>query len=103
MNYPDWIFCFFPIPGRNFLPTWEKVRKEREDCLPENCEFTDDVATGTIKSTLDKFMQRHLLDLEEKEKVEKLKEKHGNKIRFKLLYKLGYDGSSQTRYKVRKN
>ena len=38
-------------------------------------------------------MKRSLQHLDEKEKVEKLKEEYGNKIKFKLIYKVEYDGA----------
>ena len=87
--------------GHNFLPPYYKVKEEKEKCLPKECNFDDDEATATIKSTCDKYMDRLWQDLDEKEKRDKLVEKYKNKIKFKLLYKLGYDGSTQTRYKVR--
>ena len=72
-----------------------------KDVWAKDCNFDDDEATATIKSTCDKYMDRLWQDLDEKEKRDKLVEKYKNKIKFKLLYKLGYDGSTQTRYKVR--
>ena len=40
-------------------------------------------------------MKRSLQDLDEEEKIDKLKEEHGNRIKFKLIYKVGYDRSPQ--------
>ena len=87
--------------GRNFLPPYYKVKERKEECLPKDCKFEDDEATGTIKSTCDKYMQRLWQDPDEKEKRDRLVKEYGKRIKFKLLYKLGYDGSTQTRYKVR--
>ena len=82
------------------LPTWKKVTEERKKCLPKDIKSEDDQINVTIKSALDKYMKRSLEDLDEKEKMDKLKEEHGKKIKFKLIYKVGYDGSTQKAYKV---
>ena len=86
----------------HFLPTWKKVSEERKKCIPEpeDIKLDDDEITASIMSTLDNYMKRSLQDLDEKEKIDKLKEEHGNRIKFKLIYKVGYDGSTQKAYKV---
>ena len=56
-------------------------------------------ATASVRSTLKNWLERAMKDPEIKEPVERLKKEVPN-IKFKLLYKLGFDGSTQSKYKV---
>ena len=66
----------------HFLPTWKKVSEERKKCIPdpEDIKLNDDEITASIKSTLDNYMKRSLQDLDEEEKIDKLKEEHRKKL-----------------------
>ena len=99
----QWLKNFTEDLGVGFLPTWKKTKEERDKCVAKDFKCTDNKAEASIKSTLDNYMDRIKQDPEIMTDMTKLREQHGNKIRFQLLYKCGYDGSTQAQYKVRKN
>ena len=86
--------------GVGFLPTWKKTKEEREKCLAKDFKCTDSEAKASIKSTLDNYMDRIKQDPDIMTDMAKLREEHGNKIKFQLIYKCGFDGSTQPAYKV---
>ena len=86
--------------GLGFLPTWKACREEREKCLAEDFECTDNEANASIRSTLKNWLDRAMKDPEVSEPIERLKKEHGKNIKFKIIYKLGFDGSTQSNYKV---
>ena len=87
--------------GFHFLPTWKKTTDERKKCLAAGVKCDDTEVTASIRETLKNWLDRAMQDPEVKDPVERLKKKHGNKIKFKCLYKLGFDGSTQKQHNVR--
>ena len=85
--------------GIGFLPTWANCREERKKCLADDLKCDESEATASIRATLKNWLDRAMIDPEVREPCEKLK-KEFPAIKFKLLYKLGFDGSTQTTYKV---
>ena len=64
-----------------------------KNCSTEDIKSNDDETSVAIKSALVKYMKRTLENLDEKEKIDNLKEVHGNKIKFQLIYKVEYNGA----------
>ena len=87
--------------GVKVFPTWRNTTSERKKCIAENVECDDTEVTASIRATLKNWLDRAMEDPEVKEPVERLKKKHGNKIKFKCLYKYGFDGSTQKSHNVR--
>ena len=88
--------------GVYLLPTWKKTTAEREKCLAAGVE-SDDIEVGaSIKATLKNWLDRAMEDPEVREPAERLKKIHGNNVTFKLIYKLGFDGSTQSHHNVSK-
>ena len=90
--------------GFHFLPAYKKVVSECNDCLPDADElnFMDDEATGTIKGTRKKYVERLRKDPVTDEVMERIQEEFGEygDVIFELLDKMGYDGSTQQSYDV---
>ena len=83
--------------GRPFLPGYHKVTEESKKCLPdqEELKFGDDEAVATIKGSLDKHMERTLLDPEIEDIMVGMVEEHGEEnVKFELKDKLGHDGTT---------
>ena len=70
--------------------------------MAKDFKCIDNVAKASIKLTLNNYMDRLKQDPDIMTDMTRLREEHGNKIRFQLIYKCGYDGSTQAQYKVRK-
>ena len=87
--------------GVHFFPTWKKTRDERENCLAAGVKSDDTEVSASIHETLKNWLDRAMQDPEVKEPVERLKKIHGNNIKFKLIYKYGFDGSTQAHHNVR--
>ena len=98
----QWLKNFTDDLGICFLPSWKKTRDERKKCLAEDFECSETEAKATVKATLYNYMDRIKQDPDIMTDMKKLKQEHGDKITFQLLYKVGYDGSTQTPYKVSK-
>ena len=89
--------------GRPFLPGFHKVTEECAKCLPnkEELKFGDDEAVATIKGTLDKHMERTLLDPEIEAIMVGMVAKYGEEnVKFELKDKLGHDGTTIPTTKV---
>ena len=69
--------------------------------VPEGLTVTDTEAKVSIKACLDNFMARLILDPQVSYSMKNIKKKHGDKVVFRLIYKLGYDGSTQKKSNVR--
>ena len=92
--------------GKGFLPPYSKVLEEKKKCLIDDdskLNFSDTKASADLKATLDKDQERLMNIPWIRDSVENLKRKYGDKVKFRKIFKLGYDGSTQNTYKVRHN
>ena len=86
----------------HFLPSWDDVKKERDKCVAKDATFNDDVAHASIYGTLENYLERLELDEDVVNAVLKIKEEYGENvaIQWVLIYKIGFDGSTQKPMKV---
>ena len=73
--------------GSWFSTNLEKTKEERDKGVTKNFKCTDSKARAAIKSTLDNYMDKIKQDPDIMTDMTRLREEHGNKKRFKLLYK----------------
>ena len=86
------------------MPPYSKVLEAKKECLIDDeskLHFSDTQACGELKATLDKDTERLMTIPWIRDSVENLQRKYGNRVKFRKLFKLGYDGSTQNTYKVR--
>ena len=87
--------------GKHFLPIWQKPLEERKKCVSPDLKVTDTEAVASIKPTLDNFNNRLYQNPHVKYSTERIEKKYGNKAKFEEVYKVGNDGVSTVKYKVR--
>ena len=86
----------------HLFPSWNDVKKERDKCVAKDATFNDDVSHASIYSTLENYLERLELDEDVVNAVLKIKEEYGENaaIEWVLIYKIGFDGSTQKPMKV---
>ena len=89
------------ISGKYFLPRWEENLAERKKCVAPDLKVSDTEAVASVKATLDNFTGRLLQDKLVYDSVERIDRKHGEKAKFKLVFKAGNDGVTTVKYNVR--
>ena len=91
------------ILGKHFLPIWQKPQEERKKCVSPDLKVTDTEAVASIKPTLDNFNKRIYQNPHVKYSTERIDKKYGDKAKFEEAYKVGNDGVTTVKYKVRNN
>ena len=97
------LICKAITRWRHTLGVNKNFQDEKEKYLAAGVECDDTEVSATIRATLKNWLDRALQDPEVKEPVERLKKIHGNNVKFKCIYKIGFDGSTQAHHNVSKN
>ena len=105
MSRKDWrdhvAFCG-RFTGCGKMPSYEDLKKEMEDILPDDIEINDFEAKVPLKNLLEKSVSRYFQDKENLEMLHRKKEEKqmkatdgcGSKVNLKVSYKWGLDGTS---------
>ena len=89
----------------HFLPSYKLVQKEKEECLPDGIDVTEDCAQVPLEELMIKTFQRHMEEKSFKKMIYQLTRKNnGKRVKLHMYYKSGYDcASGQSRFKVSRN